>query len=201
MPGQFQLVAGHVALDFANTLDNRYNPERSIELLSTYECFLAFASQSGVITGQQERKLLSETSARDARHVLDRVIELRESLHSLFRSVATGRPPDRSCLQTFNRFLADTRVQDVIVWRKPDFVGLCRDLAEVPDGPLWPVAEAAADLLKSPDRRHVRECGEETCRWLFLDRSKNHSRRWCDMKICGNRSKVQRFRTKQQRDI
>ena len=122
MPGQFQLVAGHVALDFANTLDNRYNPERSIELLSTYECFLAFASQSGVITGQQERKLLSETSARDARHVLDRVIELRESLHSLFRSVATGRPPDRSCLQTFNRFLADTRVQDVIVWRKPDFV-------------------------------------------------------------------------------
>jgi len=193
MAEKFQLVAGHLALDFANTLDNRYDPERLLELLPTYERFLAFAKQSGIITGQQMRRILLETSERNARYTHDQVIELRETLYFLFRSVASGRPPDQSCLRTLNRFLADTRIPDAIVWRKPDFSRACRDLAERPDGPLWPVIDAAANLLTSPDRHYVHECGEETCRWLFLDRSKNHSRRWCDMQICGNRSKARRF--------
>jgi predicted RNA-binding Zn ribbon-like protein len=196
MAEEFQLVAGHVALDFANTLDNRYDPERLVELLPAYESFLEFAKQSKVITGQQLRKLLTETSERDARHALDRIIELRETLDSLFRSVATARTPDQSCLRTFNRFLANSRLPDAIVWRKPDFTRSCRDLSETPDGPIWPVIDAAANLLTSPDLGYVHECGEETCRWLFLDRSKNHSRRWCDMRVCGNRSKARRFQAR-----
>ena len=39
----------------------------------------------------------------------------------------------------------------------------------------------------------VRECGASDCAWLFLDTSKNHHRRWCDMTRCGNRAKVRRF--------
>ena len=196
MAEEFQLVAGHLALDFANTLDNRYAPGRLLELLPTYECFLAFAKQAGVITGLQGRELLAETSEREAKRALNQVIDLRETLYFLFQSVARGRPPDKSSLQTFNRFLADTRIPDVIVWRKPDLIRGCRDLTEKPDGPLWPVIDAAADLLTSPDHRYVRECGEGTCRWLFLDRSKNHSRRWCNMQICGNRSKARRFQAR-----
>jgi predicted RNA-binding Zn ribbon-like protein len=193
MAEQFQLVAGHLALDFANTLDNRYDPERLLELLPTYERFLAFARQSGVITGRQVRKLLSETNEHDARRTLERVIELRETLYFLFRSVAMGQTPDQSCLRTLNRFLVDARVPEAIIWQKPEFTRGYRDLAERPDGPLWPVIDAAASLLTLPDGRRVCECSAETCRWLFLDRSKNHSRRWCDMRICGNRSKARRF--------
>jgi predicted RNA-binding Zn ribbon-like protein len=193
MAEKFQLVTCHPALDFANTLDNRYDRKRLIELLPTYECFQAFTRQSGVITGQQVRRLLSETSERDARHTLEQVIELRETLYFLFMSVAIGQPPDWFCLQTVNRFLMDSPVPDSIVWRKPDFIRSCRDLAETPMGPLWPVIKAAANLLTSPDRHDVHECGEAACRWLFLDRSKNHSRRWCDMRVCGNRSKARRF--------
>ena len=193
MSEEFQLVAGHLALDFANTLDNRYDPARLQELLPTYDRFLAFAKQSRAITGQQAHKLLAETSARDAKKVLHRVIDLRETLYFLFRAAATGQRPDQSRLRTLNRFLADIRVPDIIVWRRPDFIRGCRDLAERPDGPLWPVIEAAANLLTSPDRRRVRECGDKACRWLFLDRSKNHSRRWCNMQVCGNRSKARRF--------
>ena len=193
----FQLVAGHLALDFANTLDYRYDPERLVELLPSYERFLAFARQSGVVTGKQAHRLLVETSERNAALALKRVIELREALYFLFRSVATGEPPDRSGLRIFNRFLDEVRVPDALVWRKPDFVRGCRDLAETPDGPLWPIIDAAANLLASSDRHHVRECSEESCRWLFLDRSKNHSRRWCDMRLCGNRSKVRRFQARQ----
>jgi len=193
MTEDFQLVAGNLALDFANTLDNRYDPERLVDLLSTYERFLEFARQSGTITQQQARKLRAETSARDRGRTLERVIELRETLYFLFESVATGKPPDASRLRTFNRFLADVRVPETVTWRKPDFIRSSFDLSETPDAPLWPVIDAAGNLLTSPDRHHVCECTEETCRWLFLDRSKNHSRRWCDMRVCGNRSKAQRF--------
>jgi predicted RNA-binding Zn ribbon-like protein len=197
MAKDFQLVAGHLALDFANTLDYRCDRERLVELLPTYERFLAFAAQCGVITGEQARNLLVQTRERDAKRTLEEVIELRETLYFLFRSVATGEAPGRSWLRTFNRFLADARVPEAIVWHTPDFIRGCRNLAERPDGPLWPIIDAAANLLTSPDRHHIRECSEETCRWLFLDRSKNHSRRWCDMRICGNRSKSRRFHARQ----
>ena len=54
--------------------------------------------------------------------------------------------------------------------------------------PVWAIAKSAMELLTSPDVQHVRACQSDTCRWVFLVTSKNHSRRWCDMKICGNRT-------------
>ncbi|HEV8632686.1 MAG TPA: CGNR zinc finger domain-containing protein [Chloroflexota bacterium] len=61
------------------------------------------------------------------------------------------------------------------------------------DAPLWPLARQAAELLVAPERERVRECAAGDCHWLFLDTSKNRSRRWCDMKSCGNRAKVRSF--------
>src|SRR5258706_15217068 len=58
---------------------------------------------------------------------------------------------------------------------------------------LWPIARAAAELLASPDLAGVRACSSSSCQWLFLDTSKNHHRRWCSMKECGNRAKVRKF--------
>jgi predicted RNA-binding Zn ribbon-like protein len=61
---------------------------------------------------------------------------------------------------------------------------------------LRPIARAAADLLTSSDLALVRTCASPTCQWFFLDTSKNHHRRWCSMKQCGNRAKVRRFYAK-----
>jgi len=118
-------------------------------------------------------------------------------LYFLFRSVSAGKGADRANLRVLNRFLADAQIPETIIWHKSGFTRGWRDLAETSDGPLWPVVDAAANLITSADRHHVRECGAEVCRWLFLDRSKNHSRRWCDMRICGNRSKARRFHARQ----
>src|SRR5690606_34555848 len=65
------------------------------------------------------------------------------------------------------------------------------------DQVLWPVAVSAAELLTSADRERVKECAADTCNWLFLDMSRNRSRRWCDMKECGNRAKARRFYKRQ----
>lgn len=197
MAKEFQLVAGHVALDLANTLDYRYDPQRLIDLLPTYESFLAFAAQSGIITPRQAHKLISETAPADRARAFRQAVKLRETLHRLFQSIATSHAPNRSCLKEFNRFLLQGGIPEAISWHNDEFIRGYRDLAETAFAPLWPIVDAAANLLTSPDRHHIRECSEQSCRWLFLDHSKNHSRRWCDMKICGNRSKAQRFRARQ----
>ena len=60
------------------------------------------------------------------------------------------------------------------------------------DSILWPIAQSATELLTSSQLRTVRMCEAPTCAWLFLDQSRNRSRRWCDMKVCGNRQKARR---------
>jgi predicted RNA-binding Zn ribbon-like protein len=193
MADEFQLVAGHLALDFANTLDYRYDPDRLIDLLPSYERFLAFCRQSGVITPAQMRKLLHNLSKSDSQRLLKQVIELREALYCLILSAARGRIPGESQLRALNRFIAEARTVDEVVWHKGRFLRSFRHVTERPDGPLRQVVDAAVVLITSPDISHVRECGEKTCRWFFLDQSRNHSRRWCDMQLCGNRSKAKRF--------
>jgi predicted RNA-binding Zn ribbon-like protein len=193
MAAEFQLVAGHLALDFANTLDYRYDPDRRVDLLPTYERFLAFCRQSGVITTSQLRTLLATANKSDARRTLGQVIDFREALYVLILSAVSRRRPNDSHLRSVNSFLADARVPDRINWQKGSFVRNYDGLVGACAGPLWLVLDASAALLTSPELRHVRECSEKTCRWLFLDRSRNHSRRWCDMQLCGNRSKARRF--------
>ena len=201
MADKFQLVAGHLALDFANTLDYRYDSDRLIDLLPNYEGFLAFCRQSGVMTGAQMRKLLDGLSEFDSQRVLKEVIEFREALYFLILSAVQGRRPGESHLRTLNRMLFEARGLDEVIWDKRRFERRFRDITERPDGPLGQVVDAAVGLLTSSDIDNVRECGEKTCRWLFLDRSRNHSRRWCDMQLCGNRSKAKRFYARTRSDV
>ena len=60
------------------------------------------------------------------------------------------------------------------------------------DQMLWPIIRSAAELLTSDKLDRVCECPGENCGWLFIDMSRNRSRRWCDMKDCGNRAKARR---------
>src|SRR5882762_10755274 len=143
MADEFQLVAGHLALDFANTLDYRYDPDRRIDLLPSYERFLAFSRQSGVITAAQMRNLLDGLSDLDSQHVLKQVIELREVLYFLILSAVHGRSPDESHLRALNRFLSEARAVDEVVWQERRFVLSFRGVTERPDGPLRQVVDAA----------------------------------------------------------
>lgn len=71
------------------------------------------------------------------------------------------------------------------------------DGALVPSDSGWEGFTAAAlpgllELAAAGDR--VRNCGDPACDWLFIDRSRNHSRQWCDMGTCGSRAKMARYR-------
>jgi predicted RNA-binding Zn ribbon-like protein len=166
-----------------------------VEGLAGYADLVAFGLQSGALDAAAAGELLQEaTRSPEAAHVVwERALVLREALFEVFSALAAGGAPPAASLEAFNRelpeALAHLRIEvtpEGCRWRWENQDG---GLARV----LWPVLRSAADLLASPAAlATVRFCASETCAWLFVDKSRNRSRRWCDMKVCGNRDKVRR---------
>lgn len=194
----FQLVAGHPALDFVNTLDWRFRPGDPEELLTSYEALLRFAAKSELITAKQARRLLRATSGSEAKRVLTESKELREALAEVFYAGLDGSVPDPGPVKVLERFFKAARSHQKLRWKKLGLAWKWPEMDSDPDTPLWLLSSGAAGLMLSGDARRVRACNNPECRWLFLDTSKNHTRRWCDMRICGNRMKARRFKAQHQ---
>lgn len=188
----FELVGGALCLDLINTLGDRFDPERQRELLTTYKELLAFALQSNAVSTRDAKFLirLAGQHPREASGALCELIRLRECLNRIFRPIAADMVPTANDLKELSSFVQDA-LSHLLLRRDHGNIEL--DWPE-PKSDLkflqWRAARSAADLLISPEAKWVRLC---ECDWFFVDRSRNHSRRWCDMKVCGNREKVRRF--------
>jgi predicted RNA-binding Zn ribbon-like protein len=202
----FELL-GNVCLDFINTLDDRPSGEPK-ELLKNYYDLARFGEDAGILTPEQldffyERVHLMPDEAEEA---MRRAINLREALHAIFSALMNKQPAPQLAMDRLNANLHDAalhsrlvqpknvqgkmpQIEERLEWRFDDLTSSFNAM-------LWPIARAAADLLASLDVALVRACSSPTCQWLFLDTSKNHHRRWCSMKQCGNRAKVRRFYAK-----
>ena len=194
-PKPFKLCAGDPALELVNSLDMRFSAE-TIELLPTYAELLRFCTQLQLIPAEHARKLALRVPVAKGRQVLAATRELREALAAVLYAWADGGktpPAQLAMLEQYFHAAADNRTLQAdgprLVWKWTSLD---------PELPLWKLAQAASDLLVSSDTEHIKDCGDPTCRWLFLDLSKNHTRRWCDMKICGNRMKARRHHARQQ---
>jgi predicted RNA-binding Zn ribbon-like protein len=192
---EFDLSGGNPCLDFANTVSGRKDPEGLIDHINRYADLVVFAEQSRLISSQQSDDLLAraQRNGSDANRALQRSIALRASVFGAFSAIADGKSAsqhdlrriEEAALQALrHRKLAGTNGRYQWEWEAGGKDSL--------DRPMWPIAQAAAELLTSGELRGVRECEAPTCAWLFLDQSRNHSRRWCDMKVCGNRQKARR---------
>ncbi len=185
-------------LDFANTLRKRLTPH-PVELLASYADLVAWSRQAGVLAEPEARALLRETNGRPeaAAAVLRRAIRLREAIYAIFGAVVTGRPPQAADLATLNWALAKGLRRLRIVPKREGFAWDAPTDRRRLDRLLWPLARSAADLLTTDHLAAVRQCGGQRCARLFLDESRNRSRRWCDMKVCGNRAKARRYYERQ----
>ena len=120
-------------------------------------------------------------------------LELRECLFRVVNVATKNRRPAAEDLRVFNRYLGRALSHLELQPEKKGF-RLNWPQTELPlESVWWPIVRSARDLLTGNELQRVRECEVGTCGWLFVDRSKNHSRRWCDMKICGNRIKARKF--------
>jgi predicted RNA-binding Zn ribbon-like protein len=191
-PPTFELSGGVLGLDFANTWSDRGRPES--EKLRGYPDLLAFARQAGLLTAGEEIRLAArageEPQAAGAALALGR--ELREGLYRIFSAVAASRPPAAADLALLNAALPGALARLRLERRGAGFGWTWAAPAGPLEAPLWPILRSAAELLTSEELKLVRECAASSCTWLFVDRSRNRSRRWCSMETCGNRAKAHR---------
>jgi predicted RNA-binding Zn ribbon-like protein len=185
----FDLSGGRPCLDFANTWSAQTG-----EHLRRYADLVAFGRQAGLLTDDAASRLLAEAARRpeEAAAVLERARALRGALHRVFSAAARQAAPDAADLATLNASLSSALARARIALAADLFVWGWSEDEQALDRVLWPVARSAAELLTGDELRAVRECAAQDCNWLFLDASKNRSRQWCDMRVCGNRAKARR---------
>jgi predicted RNA-binding Zn ribbon-like protein len=193
-----KLIAGCVCLDFINTVGARVTGQDFVlrDKLKGYTDLLTWSRLAGLSTAYEAQRLerVAERYPSRAAATLKRVIRLREALYRIFKSVLEGSAPDGSDVDVLRKELSIAMAHERLTSTRTGFVWAWDGSENALDAPLWRVSQSAADLLTSGDLTKLRQCSGDECGWMFLDTSRNRTRRWCDMKDCGNRAKVRRFR-------
>ena len=178
-----------LCLDFANTLSWRTS-EKPEEKLGSYAALVEWGRKAGIVSAREGHAM--RKSGPTSKSMLQRATSLRESIYRIFAARAVGRRARPSDLAMLNEIVREAMGHLQLaaeakgfVWRWPADSDAARRI-------LWTVARSTADLLTSDHLGAVRECAGAGCGWLFLDLSRNRSRRWCAMSDCGNREKARR---------
>lgn len=208
---KFKLVGGAASLDFVNTVSGRTRrPDKKsgrdyadfyhTDKLDTYADLLTWSLKAELIDEKETKRLLqiAEREPLETEKVFKRALILRESIYRLFKSVVEGWQPETGDLERLNRELATARKHQKFSASKSGFGFEWIDRENALDSMLWQICESAVEMLSTGDLTRIRQCGNDTCNWLFLDTSRNRSRQWCDMRDCGNLAKVRRFRQRHQ---
>src|SRR5262245_45467754 len=184
-----KLIAGVRCLDFLNTVEWRGRPEARDERLTSYGEFVAWAKAAGIVDNRERTRLLARArmSPRLAADVLADAIAAREALAAL---LGVGESKPGKAVAAINNVLA----KDRFALRLRSDGGAVREQWELDSPalrrPLTVILREAAALLSSPERARVHHCSNDQCQWVFLDTSRNRSRRWCRMESCGNNAKA-----------
>jgi predicted RNA-binding Zn ribbon-like protein len=212
--GDLPLLGGHLALDFANTLEG-CGGARERDRLTGYPSLVDWAQAAGAVDRREAADLraYADWAPGTAGEVLAQARGLREALYRVASAIASGTSvtlgtsgaqgaaPQPADLDGLNHglapFLGATRLRVTPAGLAPAWGGAPDALERV----LWPVARAAFDLMSGAEAGRLRECAGADCRRLFLDRSKNGSRRWCAMSDCGNLAKARRHRARSKRGV
>jgi predicted RNA-binding Zn ribbon-like protein len=186
-----------LALEFANT---RYwrGREAHTETLTSLDDLLKWVTDSAGLTAELVDRVRAWWLAhpRKGGQAFDEALELREAIYRIFRALAEHGEPLAADLDVLNRALAAAPARAQLLRSNGGYAWAIDDLKLDAASLLAPVIWAAGDLLIEPAHIKVRRCANDECVWLFLDDSKSGTRRWCDMKACGNRAKAHRHYAK-----
>lgn len=193
----FDLAGGHPALNLVNSLDNRFRADGPNEMLTGFAELLRFLQETALITPSQAQLLKKKVNPAAAEKALQSVRELREASAAVLYAVAQEKTPSTPGLRTLERYFHAADRQRRLCWENGASWHWHTDESN-PELTVWILARSVCELLFSEQLGQMRSCDVDTCRWLFLDTSKNHSRRWCNMKVCGNRVKARRFQARRE---
>jgi len=191
----FRCRGGALCLDFCNSGQSARGPSGT-EWIAGFPDLVDWLEAAEAVTGGQAARLRKggAASPRAATRVWRRAIKFREALFRVLNAKAGGAAVAREDLSDIEaehaRAVSFARLS-------PAGEGYAWSLdpsAAALDAAMQPLVESAVSLLTSAKLERLRRCGNSTCYWLFIDETRNHSRRWCEMASCGNILKVRRHR-------
>jgi predicted RNA-binding Zn ribbon-like protein len=170
----YHLIGGNVALDLVNTMSWRLDPARTFDRLAAPDFLPLWLSRTG---------LMQEGTPTAGPEVINSLGRLRETVYRLLVA------PSHADVVRFGKWLTAARglavAEPVLPLRWTVPIGRLDDVVPA-------LTVAADELLRSPEAALVRQCSGPGCGWLFLDRTRNHSRQWCSSQDCGNRERARR---------
>jgi predicted RNA-binding Zn ribbon-like protein len=193
----FKYVGGDPSVDLVNTVDWTSRGPTD-ERLTDYDRLTRWAEGAGLLHARQGSRLRARATEhpRVAERAYRDAIAIRWQLRQLFVAIAQGKPAAAMpALAELNATLSTALSQLELVPRTngDGEVGTLRwswcDASERLDSVLWPVVRAAGELLASEEAARIRVCGGDDCGWMYVDRSRNGLRRWCQMEVCGMKEK------------
>jgi predicted RNA-binding Zn ribbon-like protein len=183
----FMFLANQLALDFVNT--RPVSSGQPTELIPVFDALLRWFQAARLLIPAEASRLRQEFSdSAAARRTVATAVELREKLRAELVHWEGGAAVHRATLRELNRLMAEHPMRTRLVEGRQGLRTERWFETNQPDDLLAPLAESAAALFAEGNRDRVRRC--ETCVLHFLDTSKKGSRRWCSMRMCGNRVKV-----------
>ncbi len=196
----FRCPGGELCLDFCNT-GQGMRDTRQEEWLIDFGELVAWLHAAGAVSAKQANGLraAAERAPEVAQRVWSRALRFREALARVLIAKAQGRAPFTDDLQLIEQEYARSARYARLAPAEDGFRWTVDGAAEELDLALRPLVESAVSLMTSPRMARIRRCGNATCYWLFIDETKNASRRWCEMASCGNLMKVRRHRARARR--
>jgi predicted RNA-binding Zn ribbon-like protein len=194
IPGD--IFGGSAALDLVNTVSNYYHdPEDWIPDIAS---FLAWGRTCGVLDeGEQNAAARhASNSPPAAERVLASVKELRFALRGLIDALEQRRPARPSDLSVIDDWRRRLAISEQVIVRRNKIEFTIRPDTSALELPGLRVTAASLSLLKDFPAARIKTCAAPDCSGKFLDQSKNRSRRWCDMAVCGNLAKARQYRAR-----
>lgn len=191
--GSLTLVGGELAFDFTNTSSGRGWPTH-MEHLRTASDVVAWARHARVV-GPADGEWLSGKVAADqalARRLLRRALDLREALYVIGVEVAAGSAAPAPQVDRLAKEHAACVARARLTPDGGRYIWSWSPREAAIEAVLGPIALSALATLGQADLTRIKRCEGEKCGWLFFDTTKNKSRRWCEMEVCGNRAKQKR---------
>jgi predicted RNA-binding Zn ribbon-like protein len=195
----FKAIGGWLCLDFVDSV-NWDTETREAERFFGYADLVRWGQFAKTLTSDEAKQLFQEAIRRpeEAAVIYNQALDLRATLHRIFSAIAGGASPEETDLAALNAALSNVLANACLVPTEDGFAWAWGGEDAALGRVLWPIVRSTAELLTSDKLDRVGQCAGDSCGWLFLDTSRNRSRRWCEMEHCGNRAKARRHYRRQQ---
>ena len=189
---KFILIAGNASLDFINTeiIENGV----SKDLLSTYTDLAIWAVASNLMDQSiADEVFVKRKGQKEADEIIASAKSFRKMLRAMFTRLVQSENVGETAIAAINAELSKLSSITQIYQTKKGYRRSTRINFREPGQLLALIAKSAVDLLCDGNTSYLKKCESDQCQLYFYDATKNHRRRWCSTKSCGNRAKAATF--------